>query len=84
MVWSLFRNHSFYGLFLICSQVLDVPLSWYAAICVSIFSQMGDALESMLKRYYGLKDSGRLIPGYGGLMDRLDGFLVFIAPSDGD
>ena len=43
---------------------------------LSILSQAGDLFESAVKRRFGAKDAGRLIPGHGGLMDRLDGFLV--------
>ncbi|MCJ2082982.1 phosphatidate cytidylyltransferase [Methylobacterium sp. J-090] len=42
----------------------------------SIFSQAGDLAESALKRHWGVKDSGRSIPGHGGVMDRLDGFAA--------
>lgn len=42
----------------------------------SILSQAGDLAESALKRQYGVKDSGRSIPGHGGVMDRLDGFFA--------
>ena len=43
---------------------------------LSIASQIGDLVESALKRRFGAKDAGHLIPGHGGLMDRLDGFLT--------
>jgi phosphatidate cytidylyltransferase len=46
------------------------------AVLLSIAAQAGDLFESMLKRRFGAKDSGRLIPGHGGLMDRLDGFVA--------
>jgi len=43
---------------------------------LSVFAQGGDLLESAIKRKLGVKDSGRTIPGHGGLFDRLDGFLA--------
>jgi len=43
---------------------------------LSVASQAGDLFESAFKRWYGAKDAGRLIPGHGGLMDRLDGFIA--------
>jgi phosphatidate cytidylyltransferase len=46
------------------------------AVLLSIASQAGDLFESLLKRRFGAKDSGHLIPGHGGLMDRLDGFVA--------
>ncbi|MGH6835970.1 MAG: phosphatidate cytidylyltransferase [Methylocella sp.] len=42
-------------------------------------SQGGDIFESWVKRYFGVKDSSRLIPGHGGFMDRLDGFIAAAA-----
>jgi phosphatidate cytidylyltransferase len=46
------------------------------ALLLSICAQAGDLLESAIKRKLGVKDSGRTIPGHGGLFDRLDGFLA--------
>ena len=46
------------------------------AFVLSILAQAGDLFESAVKRCFGAKDASRLIPGHGGLMDRLDGFLV--------
>lgn len=47
-----------------------------SGVAVSMLSQFGDALESAIKRDFNVKDSGQLIPGHGGLFDRLDGLLV--------
>lgn len=49
------------------------------ALALSVLAQAGDLFESAIKRRFGAKDSGRIIPGHGGLMDRLDGFLFAAA-----
>ena len=49
------------------------------AVMLSVVAQAGDLFESALKRRFGAKDSGHLIPGHGGLMDRLDGFVTAAA-----
>ena len=53
------------------------PLLLLAAV-LSIASQLGDLFESTVKRRFGVKDSSHIIPGHGGLMDRLDGFVAAI------
>ncbi|MBJ7408285.1 MAG: phosphatidate cytidylyltransferase [Bradyrhizobium sp.] len=54
-----------------------VPLLLVAAV-LSVVSALGDLFESAVKRRFGVKDSSHLIPGHGGLMDRLDGFVAAI------
>jgi phosphatidate cytidylyltransferase len=48
------------------------------AAALSIASQLGDLFESAVKRHFNVKDSSHLIPGHGGLMDRLDGFVAAV------
>jgi phosphatidate cytidylyltransferase len=56
------------------SPVASPGLVAFLSAGASVVSQLGDLAESALKRHFEVKDSGRLIPGHGGVMDRIDGF----------
>lgn len=57
----------------------DLRGNWMVVgFLVSVFAPIGDLVESQLKRSFAVKDSGNIIPGHGGILDRLDSFLICV------
>jgi phosphatidate cytidylyltransferase len=82
--WSGAAGGTIAGLIAGNAVILLAGISWHpahllVAFAVVVAAQFGDLLESAIKRRFAVKDASSLLPGHGGLMDRLDGFLVAAA-----
>ncbi len=74
LLGTYFLKHylaSFFGM-----ETYGIGIWMLLAVSTCIFGTIGDLIESKLKRRYGYKDSGNWIPGHGGLLDRIDSFLI--------
>ena len=78
--WEGFAGGVFFTLILgyfIEQKFPELRGNWMViGFLVSVFAPIGDLVESQLKRTFGVKDSGNIIPGHGGVLDRLDSFII--------
>ncbi|GGX20407.1 hypothetical protein GCM10007384_22140 [Aquimarina muelleri] len=75
LIFSLLAGY----LIAIFSDILSIEIWLIISIIMSIFGTLGDLIQSKFKRQAGVKDSGTIMPGHGGIYDRLDS-IIFASP----
>jgi len=64
------------GYYLFSLSRFSLSFVIFCGVLLALLSQLADPLESLFKRFAGVKDSGRIIPGHGGILDRIDSYLL--------
>src|SRR5262249_22809823 len=64
-------------IFAICApSIIDIPKALLIGLIVAVAGQLGDLIQSAYKRVRNIKDSGSILPGHGGVLDRFDSWII--------
>ncbi|MCB1246996.1 MAG: phosphatidate cytidylyltransferase, partial [Acidimicrobiia bacterium] len=59
-------------------ETIGIARGLVIAVIVGVFAPVGDLIESSIKRSIGVKDMGSVLPGHGGMLDRIDSFIIAV------